>query len=43
MFIIFILLQTKEVKADFDKQSKNIKQLEAKTTDLEGQLKVNNN
>ncbi|XP_022172248.1 rootletin-like [Myzus persicae] len=31
--------KTKEVKADFDKQTKAIKQLEIKTTDLESQLK----
>ncbi|XP_060833456.1 golgin subfamily A member 6-like protein 22 isoform X1 [Rhopalosiphum padi] len=31
--------KTKEVKADFDKQTKAIKQLEVKTMDLENQLK----
>ncbi|VVC39947.1 Hypothetical protein CINCED_3A017314 [Cinara cedri] len=31
--------KTKEVKADFDKQTKNIKQFEAKIIDLESQLK----
>ncbi|XP_026815432.1 golgin subfamily A member 6-like protein 22 [Rhopalosiphum maidis] len=31
--------KTKEVKADFDKQTKSIKQLEVKTMDLENQLK----
>lgn len=38
---IDILLQTKEVKADFDKQTKAVKQFEAKIIDLESKLKVN--
>lgn len=38
---IYFYYQTKEVKADFDKQTKAIKQLEIKTMDLESQLKVN--
>lgn len=40
-FFVFYYYQTKEVKADFDKQTKVVKQLEAKTVDLENQLKVN--
>lgn len=38
---IYFYYKTKEVKADFDKQTKAIKQLEVKTMDLESQLKVN--
>lgn len=38
---LYLYYQTKEVKADFDKQTKTLKQLEAKTIELENQIKVN--
>lgn len=41
MICMYLYYQTKEVKADFDKQTKTLKQLEAKTIELENQIKVN--
>lgn len=38
---LYLYYQTKEVKADFDKQTKTLKQLETKTIELENQIKVN--